>query len=153
MKNVAQPATLSGLESRLQALTPQSDRRWGTLTPEEMLCHLADSFESVLGVRVPPGPPSSGRPRPLLKWFILYSPTPWPKGVKTRPGIDPRREGTRPGEFERDKGRAIRGLASLAAAPAEQLNPVHYLVGPMSRKDWRRWAYKHADHHLRQFGL
>ena len=23
----------------------------------------------------------------------------------------------------------------------------------LSREDWQRWAFKHTDHHLRQFGL
>jgi hypothetical protein len=28
----------------------------------------------------------------------------------------------------------------------------HPLFGRMSDADWLRWAYLHADHHLRQFG-
>jgi hypothetical protein len=26
------------------------------------------------------------------------------------------------------------------------------MFGPMSERDWMRWGYLHADHHLRQFG-
>jgi hypothetical protein len=26
------------------------------------------------------------------------------------------------------------------------------MFGPMTEKDWMRWGYLHADHHLRQFG-
>ena len=153
MRTLSQEGTLAALIARLRALRPGSARRWGTLTAAEMLCHLGDAAESVLGIRVPPGPPASSRPRPLLKWFILYAPVPWPKGVKTRPGVDPHREGTRPGEFEHDRARAIRGLVTLASAPAETLSARHFMVGPMSRSDWHRWAYKHVDHHLRQFSL
>ena len=153
MKTIAEESVLAGLVSRLGDLTPESGRRWGTLTPAEMLCHLGDACQSVLGQRVPPGPPPSAAPRPVLKWLILYSPMPWPKGAKTRPGVDPKRDGTRPGDFERDRTRAITGLTTLASAPAERLNPVHFMVGPMSRRDWQRWAYRHVDHHLRQFGL
>jgi hypothetical protein len=29
----------------------------------------------------------------------------------------------------------------------------HRVFGLMTVADWQRWAYKHADHHLRQFGL
>jgi hypothetical protein len=78
---------------------------------------------------------------------------PWPKGAKTRPGVDPRREGTRPGDFERDRARVFDGMDHLAAAPGDGLARAHFMVGPMSRADWHRWAYKHVDHHLRQFGL
>jgi Protein of unknown function (DUF1569) len=30
---------------------------------------------------------------------------------------------------------------------------LHPLFGRMSASSWMRWAYLHADHHLRQFGL
>jgi hypothetical protein len=150
---VVQDGPRAQLIDRLRRLTPDHERRWGSLTPAEMLCHLGDTFESVLQIRIPPGPPASGKAKPVLKWLILYSPMPWPKGAKTRPGVDPRREGTRPGEFEQDRARVINGLGALAAAPAERLASVHFMVGPMTRTDWQRWAYKHVDHHLRQFGL
>ena len=153
MKSVASPEVVEGLLARLGKLTPESERHWGTLSAGEMLCHLGDTLESVLRHRVPPGPPPSEVPRPFLKWVILYAPMPWPKGVKTRPGVNPKIDGTRPGSFEADRSRVITRLAELTTAPAEQLTPVHFMVGPMSRSDWQRWAYKHTDHHLRQFGL
>jgi hypothetical protein len=31
--------------------------------------------------------------------------------------------------------------------------PVHPIFGRMSHREWLRWAYLHADHHLRQFGV
>lgn len=37
MKTVANPAVLRSLVARLHALRPESGRRWGTLTPHEML--------------------------------------------------------------------------------------------------------------------
>lgn len=153
MNTIAEEETRARLISRLRRLTPDTQRRWGSLTPAEMLCHLGDAGESVLGIRIPPGPPASGKPRPILKWLMLYSPMPWPKGAKTRPGVDPHREGTRPGEFERDRLRVIDGVTALAIAPADRLAVAHFMVGPMTRKDWHRWAYKHIDHHLRQFDL
>jgi hypothetical protein len=36
------------------------------------------------------------------------------------------------------------------ALPAPHLP--HPIFGPMSRENWMRWGYLHADHHLRQFG-
>ena len=153
MSTISDSAALAGLVGRLRSIGPQAERRWGTLTPGEMFCHLGDTCESVLGHRVPPGPQPSGKPRPVLKWLMLYSPLPWPKGAKTRPGVDPRQQGTRPGEFENDRERAASRLTELAVAPAERLSKVHFIMGPMSRKDWQRWAYRHFDHHLRQFGV
>ena len=42
MKTVADPTVLRSLTERLTRLRPESQRRWGTLTPHEMLCHLGD---------------------------------------------------------------------------------------------------------------
>jgi hypothetical protein len=153
VNTIANEASLSRLLARMARLTPATPRRWGTLTPAEMLCHLGDSGESVLGVRVPPGPKASGRPNRLVKWLAVYSPMPWPKGVETRPGVNPHKEGTRPGVFEQDRTRVVEALRALARAPEGSLSPAHFRFGPMALRDWQCWAYRHVDHHLRQFGL
>ncbi len=153
MGTIAHDSTLRSLVERLGRLQPDTPRRWGTLSAGEMLCHLGDAHESVLGVRVPPGPRPAGRPRPIIKWVALYAPLRWPKGFPTRPGVNPRRKGTRPGDFEQDRGRAIASLERLAVAEPTTLAPSHTLFGPMDARDWYRWAYRHVSHHLRQFGL
>jgi hypothetical protein len=153
MSSIADPRALDRLVEGLRQLRPDTPRRWGTLTPAEMLCHLGDAHEAVLRIRVAPGPVPSGGPRPMLKWLALYGPIPWPKGAKTRAGVDPRREGTRPREFEADRRRAIASLQRLAAAEPAALATHHFRFGAMSAADWHRWAYRHVRHHLRQFGL
>lgn len=153
MPTIADAVTLDQLVQRLDRITPESQRQWGTLTPGEMFCHLGDATDATLGRRIPPGatPPN---PLPLpIKWLLLYSPLKFPKGVETRAGVNPRKDGTRPAEFSRDRARAIDGLRSLAAAAPEALTPTHFRFGKMSRGEWLRWAYKHTDHHLRQFGV
>jgi hypothetical protein len=149
MKSIARAGDLEALIRRLAALEPTSEHRWGTLLPGEMLCHLGDVSSRILGR---PGGPSRPR-RPLFKLIALYSPTRWPRGVRTPAEVDPRRDGSRPGEFERDRARAIDGLRALAQASASALPVSHFLFGPMSERDWKRWAYLHTNHHLRQFGL
>jgi hypothetical protein len=149
MRSIARTKDLEALVVRLRGLEPASQRRWGTLSPAEMLCHLGDASTSILAH--PGGPP---KPRRLLfKLIALYSPTPWPSGIKTPAQADPRRDGSRPGEFERDRNRAIDGLRAMAQAPGSALPGYHGHFGPMSEWDWKRWAYRHTDHHLRQFGL
>lgn len=153
MRTIADDRTLNSLVERLRLLRQDTTRRWGTLTAGEMLCHLGDTLESVLGKRVAPGPAPSGVPRPFLKWLVLYAPLPHPRGAKTRAGVNPRIDGTRPGDIERDRERAIAGLRSLAVAAPATLAAHHFMFGPMSARDWYRWAYRHVSHHLRQFGL
>lgn len=153
MRTIANQQILDSLVGRLGQLLPDTPRRWGTLTPGEMLCHLGDAHESVLGKRVPPGSPPSGVPRPFLKWLLLYLPIRWPKGAKTRRGVNPKIDGTRPRDFEQDRQRAIESLNGIAVAVPTTLTAHHFMFGPMSAPDWYRWAYRHVDHHLRQFGL
>lgn len=148
MRSVADPEALARLIVRLGALRSDTPRLWGTLTPGEVLCHLADATASVLGSKRP----GQGRSRPFIKWLALYSPLPWAHGAKTPAHVDPRAGGTRPGDFEEDRRRAIEGLRQVAAAPAAAFPAAHALFGLMTDRDWRRWAYRHTDHHLKQFG-
>ena len=66
---------------------------------------------------------------------------------------DPKAGGTQPSVFAQDLVRAVTGLEGIASAKPNTLEPVHAFFGTMSVTDWQRWAYKHTDHHLRQFGL
>lgn len=148
-KTVADAAALEELVGRLAALRPDTPSRWGVLTAGEMLCHLADATESVIT------PPSSaaGPGRPFIKWIALSTPLSWPRGLPTPPDVDPRAEGSRPGDFDADRQRVIDALRAFAGAPAGALASSHSAFGPMTARDWHRWAYRHTDHHLRQFGL
>jgi hypothetical protein len=152
MKTVADPRVLRSLSARLGRLAPDTQRRWGTLTPHEMLCHLGDASAMVLTTR-PRTEPVRTRHRPVVKWLALWSPIPWPHGWPTNPLHNPRAQGTKPSQFTQDLARAIAGIDGIATASPNTLEPVHGFFGTMSVADWQRWAYKHTDHHLRQFGL
>ena len=94
MKTLADADVLESLKTRLGALRPDSRRRWGTLTPHEMLCDVGDATGLVIRVR-------------------------------------PRKR----------------------AVPLRTRRVPHGLFGTRTTRDWQRWAYKHTDHHLTQFGL
>jgi hypothetical protein len=148
MPTIADPRVLSGLITRLERLEPEAQRRWGTMTAGEMLCHLGDANTGVLD---PGRAPGNRRPRPLVKWLALVSPLHWPHSLVTPKVVDPKAGGTRPGSFERDRARAAASLRAISAATS--MSPAHSTFGPMSVRDWQRWAWKHTDHHLRQFGV
>jgi hypothetical protein len=149
MKTVTDRQVLDSLIQRLTALTPETPRRWGTMTAAEMLGHLGDAAASVLAH--PGGGPAPARP--FRKWLALYAPIPWPHDLKTPNHVDPRGGGTRPGNFAADLARAVAGLGTVAAAGPAELPAAHGYFGRMSPGDWGRWGYRHTDHHLRQFGL
>jgi hypothetical protein len=152
VKTVADPSVVESLIGRLTALTPESQRRWGTLTTHEMLCHLGDAAEMVLRIR-PRERPLRVRHRPVVKLFGLWTPIRWPHGWKTSRAHDPRAAGTRPSEFAADLRRVLEATRRLGSARPHGIEPSHRFFGTMSLRDWQHWAYKHSDHHLRQFGL
>ena len=151
MSSIASSSTLNALVTRLERVEPSSQRRWGRMDAHEMLCHLADSFRAMLGERAASTMPASRLSRTIIKFIAIHSPLPWPKGVPTRPEVNPLEQGTRPAVFEEDR-QAVIALMRRFAEPGAQYGS-HPMFGRMRRSEWLTWAYRHVDHHLRQFGL
>lgn len=134
MRTIARPADLEALLERLARLTPDSGRRWGTMTPSEMLCHLGDASEMVLRIR-PREKPFPARRRPIVRFVGLWTPIRWPHGWQTNASQDPRRNGTKPSQFAADHERVVSATRALAASDGTSLEPVHGLFGTMTLAD------------------
>ena len=153
MKSLSNPNDRAAVLARLQRLRPDTPRRWGRMTAPQMVCHLTDSFRSIIGERPSSSPPPRiprWRQR-LIKLVALQMPFPWPHGVKTRPDVNQELGGTRPLNFAADVSALAQACERFAAAQGTR-GP-HHLVGPLTADEWGRWGYKHMDHHLRQFGV
>jgi hypothetical protein len=137
------------LVDRIQRLHPQSERRWGTMSAHEMLCHCSDLFRVALGEKDVPVKGALIH-RTLMKWYAFYVPLRWPRNVRTLREVNPKKEGTSPGAFQADRAELVRLMDTLRAR--EGAFPPHPLFGALSRREWMRWGYLHTDHHLRQFG-
>ena len=148
-RSLSSPATVEDLVSRLGRLTPTSTRHWGTMTPHEMLCHLGDSFAAVTGGREASSA-DTWMSRHVLRLIALHTPLPWPKGVPTRPEVNPKLAGTKPADFERDRQAVIEHVRRFPG-PDTRCGR-HPIFGTMTRDEWLIWAFRHVDHHLRQFG-
>jgi hypothetical protein len=151
MPRIDAPGVLDTSERRLAALTADAARRWGTLTAHEMVCHLSDSFRGILGDRPVTPARMSAVQRQLTRIIALHTPLPWPKGLPTRPEVDPRQLGTQPAAFEDDRAQ-LRELMRRFAGPGATYVE-HPIFGALSHREWMIWAYRHVDHHFRQFGI
>jgi hypothetical protein len=152
MKTLAQAADAAELFDRLSRLRVQTARRWGRMTPHEMVCHLADGFRMAAGEKAVS--PMRGIPlRPLVKLVVLYLPVPWVKGVPTRPELVQGEGGTCPTDFAADLADLVARMERFVSEERALDGRVHPVFGRMSGSAWMRWAYLHVDHHLRQFGL
>ena len=116
-----------------------------------MVCHVTDAFRACLG-DLPAADMSTAFSRTFLRFIALTTPVPWPKGVPTLPEVDQEKDGTTPTTFDADVSR----LRAMIDEFVERLDPdtmKHPFFHKMSKAEWGRWAYRHVDHHARQFGL
>ena len=154
---LANDADQEQIVARLERIHPSCTRMWGTMTAHEMICHLSDSYLLGMGEKAVAPAPRKDLPAPLprgfIKWFALQVPMRWPRGVPTRPEVDPKRDGTRPAAFEGDLGKLLELHARFTRRPRDYSFAPHPIFGVMTEEEWMRWAYLHLDHHLRQFGL
>jgi hypothetical protein len=150
MRTLANQRDLHTVLTRISSLTITDRALWGSMTSHAMMCHLSDSFCLGLG-NLSANSASGVFQRTLLKRIALYAPLKWPKNIKTRPEVEQGRGGTPPVEFEHDRARLLT-LTQQFAASSRLAAQMHPIFNAMSQKDWLRWGYLHADHHLRQFG-
>jgi hypothetical protein len=153
MKSLRNPDDKQVVLTRMQLLQPDSTRQWGKMTPHQMICHLNDSFKSVIGEREVLGDKSTLLTRTFVRWIALYAPLKWPHGVPTMPENDQQQGGTPPEDFKRDVDALAVMVERVTSAQRDFQWRRHPLFAEMSERDWMRWAYLHMDHHLRQFGL
>jgi Protein of unknown function (DUF1569) len=136
------------IRDRVARLAPDRAGHWGRMSAQQMVCHLCESLKMALGeLRVAP------KRAPLryapLKQLVVYL-APFPKNVPTAPELV---VAVTPRPWADD----IATLQTLidrftARAPAAQW-PEHPAFGRLSRRAWGVLAYRHIDHHLRQFGV
>jgi len=150
MRSLAEPNAARLLVDRLRHVTPQSVRRWGRMSAQEMVCHLADAYRHAMG-EIAGMPADTIFTRNVIKNFALWTPFPWPPGYPTRPELDPQREGRRPADFIRDRDQVETELYRFVDAVHRGTIARHPIFGAMGRREWLRWGWLHADHHLRQF--
>jgi Protein of unknown function (DUF1569) len=153
MKSLARERDKAEVLRRLAALRPDSVRRWGRMSAHQMVCHVSDGCRILTGERAT-HLMASPLPRRVTKWIALYAPVTWRPGIRTSAELDQEIGGTRPADFELDVAELANLIDQIAADRrgrfAGQLHPV---FGRMSESAWLRWAYLHADHHFRQFGV
>lgn len=143
------PINVAQVKKRLDQLTAQSQRRWGTMSPEGMLYHLRAQQESAIALV--PNPPmyKSYAQIPVMRWLYIYV-LPWPKGFRTAKAFDASKQSDKIKTLEEEKKLFVERLEMFIQYP----NPLpHPLFGDLSKKMWSRMVYKHIDYHFKQFGV
>ncbi len=152
LRNVYTGGDRVAVLDRLMLLESSDPARWGVMNAHEMVCHLSDAFSWALGRRPTNDTIDMPLPGVVLRWIALRLPLPWPKGTPTLPAADQKREGTPPEDFQADRQRLVGLIEEFSADPSAIGAETHPIMGKLTEGDWGRWAFRHCDHHLRQFG-
>ena len=135
---------------RLSALTGEEKAVWGRMNVNQMMSHLVQTASLPFSVSLPDR--SNFFSRKFIKPMILYI-LAMPKEVKTPPDMNQEENGRKPQEFNADRALVIEELCRLADMPVDRDCKHHPFFGKMNAKEWAIIAYKHTDHHLKQFGV
>src|SRR5689334_20329733 len=145
MPDLSDAGTRDAIVARIARLDASSQPRWGRMNVGQMVVHCGLQLKLALGEL-----DAVRKPHPVayfpLKQLLIYV-LPVPKGVPTLPEIrDPLT-----GDWQADRDTLRTLVARFAALPDGRRMPAHPAFGELTRRQWSLLAWKHLDHHLRQF--
>jgi hypothetical protein len=147
MKNLFDKDAYAEITSRLNTLTPQTQRQWGKMNVAQMLAHCKEAFKVPLS--------DKKMPRSILGllvgWMIkskLYNDEPWKRNLPTAPNFIIKDER----DFEKEKQGLIELINQFHSGGPEKVGRFpHPMFGTFTPTQWGQSMYKHIDHHLAQF--
>lgn len=145
-QTLLRPGVERELQDRLAKLSPDSPRRWGRMSPGQMLRHLAGAIRMATGDLEIARRSSPLRLFPLKQLIIFV--LPFPPGAPTAPALVVNGEV----DFEAERGTVAELLGAFARRDLGAW-PEHPVFGALNREQWGVLVWKHADHHFRQFGV
>jgi hypothetical protein len=148
MRSIFDSSTREEITRRINSLTPQHSAHWGKMNVLQMVKHgvLCEDMMhgSIVIKRV-----FIGRiigPGILRK--TLRDEKPFGKNSPTSPVL--KTDNLANGDIEKEKSEWISRLNMYA--DFKNTTFVHPFFGPMTKEQIGQFVFKHADHHLRQFG-
>lgn len=146
MKSLLEKDGYEDIKARLEALSPDSERKWGKMTPGQMLRHC--QFPMSIAIENKPNKPKFNI---LVRLFkkSMYNDKPWRKNLPTAPKL----KITDDRDFHKERG-ILESLVDqfYELKGREEWSP-HPMFGNFTKEQWGKMEYKHLDHHLRQFGV
>ncbi|HEU0054740.1 MAG TPA: DUF1569 domain-containing protein [Longimicrobium sp.] len=147
MKSIFDPAARAEVAARFRGIPPDRRPHWGQMDAPRMLCHVSDALRVAVGDLPAKSKQKRMFTNPVMRYLAIYV-LPWPKGTPTAPEM----LSTVPASWDADMDGFVALLERAAAlGPGGKWAP-HPLFGNISGKTWGDLAWRHLDHHLRQFG-
>ncbi len=150
MKNIFKAQTINELADRIEQITMNSTPQWGKMNVYQMLKHCTENEKLML------------REATYKRRFIgrifgkmalkssIKDEAPLARNSPTHPAL----KFTGNGDVEQQKKEWLEVLVKYPTKKATDYKDfVHPFFGKMESEQISRLAYKHIDHHLRQFGV
>jgi hypothetical protein len=152
MNTIFDKPAYENLIKRLNQLSPEAERLWGKMTPNQMLCHLTDPLRDIMGIRqmeamLPPAVQQQVK-------AIVFGESEWEHNQPSLPPYsqDADGMGTKPTNFEQDKKTLADLLNRFYNTPIDYTFHPHAVLNVLSREEFGVYVWRHTDYHLRQFG-
>jgi len=147
IKNLFDPAVKEEIITRINKLTPESQRQWGKMNVAQMLAHLQIPMGVALGTNTVKGNWLMKLILPLFK-KKLYDETPWKQGLPTdksfvMTGLEK--------DFDTEKNQLLKKINQFSESAI--VGEKHPVFGKLTKENWSKATWKHIDHHLKQFGV
>lgn len=149
VKNLFDRETFQETTTRINNLTPDSERKWGKMTVSKMLAHLKVGFVVPLS------------DRPMKRMFLgriiapffkskMYDEKPWGRSMPT--GGDFIIKDDR--EFYKERQELLELINQFHNKGAGGIGKYpHPFFGKFTPEQWGKMMWKHIDHHMQQFGV
>ncbi|MEN8929515.1 MAG: DUF1569 domain-containing protein [Flavobacteriales bacterium] len=152
MKNIFEKSINDEVIARVNNLSNTTQPAWGKMNVAQMLAHLSVSYEFVYTDKFE-STKAKGFKKFIMKAFVkkmVCGDKPYPKNGRTAPDFiiaDDK-------DFEAEKARLIDFMNKVQQEGAEKFEGREsHSFGVLTAKEWNNSFYKHADHHLTQFGV
>jgi hypothetical protein len=148
-KTLFDKTAANSIIDRVSRLRSDSKAQWGKMNAVEMLLHANICNEEIFQPIVPAN--GTTVKQYLLRVIALYMAPNFKKGIKGDGNKDTIGK-TEVKDFDLQKKKFIELIDRFPVHKGELTLP-HIAFGNISTKEWGVAAYKHMDHHLRQFGV
>ena len=150
MKSIFETEAKAELLNRLENLDAESSAKWGKMNVNQMLVHCTKPIELALGES------TIEKPNFLMSMMMklvapsLYNDKPWKEGLPTaKEFVIANSE-----DFNTEKDKLKSKIETMSVSK-DYFEPKkkHPYFGTFTSDQWGKSAYKHLDHHFRQFGV
>ena len=147
MPSLADASARDALIARVERLSPEASAAWGRMTAPMMLAHCSDALRMGLGDLPVKARRKTIAQNSIVKWLILNV-LPFPKDAPTAAELISRA----PEAWEEERANLVALIHRVSNGDASVRHTPHPLFGSLTTAQWGQLAWKHLDHHLRQFG-